>query len=186
MKPQILTLFLLLPVVCFSQEAEAQKIFVNGKELTKKTINTLESYYKIKIVDGRYWYDRDSGLWGIEGQPVMGIILAGMNLGDELKEDASAGDSGVFINGREITRYELAELVKMTQSYITPGRYWLDANGFVGHEGMPAVANLFQIAAQYYGRNNQSTFYRNHYTGTGSGSDGDTFYVIGKGFSYIN
>jgi len=186
MKSLILSLTLLMLFTSVSQPAEAQNVFVNGKALSSETIQMLESYYKIKCKDGRYWYDRESGLWGIEGQPAQGIILPGMDLGGNMRADASAGSTDVFINGREITLYELAELVNMTQTYITPGRYFLNSKGYAGLEGMPVSVNLFQIASRYYGQNKQSGFYRNRYTGIGSGSSGSTFYVIGKEFSYIN
>jgi len=186
MKSHVLLSILFLSINFYSQMANAQKVIVNGKTLSSKTVQTLEFYYKIKIQNGRYWYDRKSGLWGIEGQPARGIILTGMNLGGSLKADASAGKSGVFINGREITRFELGELVKITQTYIPPGRYWLDEKGYAGPVGQRATANLFKIAARYYGQNNQTSFYRNRYTGIGSGNSGGTFYVIGKDFSYTH
>jgi len=186
MKRYITFLILFLSNVTLSLPADAQKVIVNGKALSSETIHTLESLYKIKIMDGRYWYDRESGLWGIEGQPARGIILAGMNLGGSLPADASAGNSGVFINGREITRFELGELVKMTQTYIPTGYYWLDEKGYAGPVGQRATANLFKIATRYYEQNNQRGFYRNRYTGIGSGNSGGTFYVIGKDFSYTH
>lgn len=169
-----------------SEPAVAQRVIVNDRPLSSETILALESYYRIKIQPGRYWYDHQSGLWGIEGEPVKGILIANLNLGGPLKASASGGSSDVFINGREITHYELSELEKMTHTRISAGRYWLAANGLAGPEGGPALANLFQIARQYYNQGNGSSMYRNFYTGTGSGGDGDTFYVIGEDFSYTN
>lgn len=191
-KPSLLILLLLFAGLFFtviladSEPAAAQRVFVNDKSLTNETVLALEDYYKIKVLPGRYWYDHRSGLWGIEGSPAQGIMIAGLDLGGSLQATASGGSSGVFINGREITHYELSELEKMTRTRIPTGRYWLAANGLAGPEGQPAQANLYQIAAQYYNQNNRSSFYRNSYTGIGSGGDGDTFYVIGEDFSYTN
>lgn len=188
MKPRIL-FFILFSILGLTpvKNLFAQKVIVNDEPLSRGTIQTLAGYYRIQIREGRYWYDQRSGLWGIEGRPVQGIIRAGLNLGvGPLKSDASAGKSDVFINGREITQYELAELVKMTGSAIQAGRYWLNANGMAGREGESAVVNLFQVAARYYRQNGRSGFFRNSYTGMGGGSSNGTFYIIGKDFSYTN
>lgn len=182
----VIAAFLCMIILLKSETATAQNVIVNDKPLSSETIQVLENYYRIKVQPGRYWYDHQSGLWGIEGEPARVIFLAGMQLGGSLKASASGGSSGVFINGRELTHFEVNELAKMTQSQIQRGRYWLASNGLAGFEGGVALVNLFQVAHQYYSRSNGSTFYRNSYTGVGSGGDGNTFYVIGKDFSYTN
>jgi len=180
----LLLILILLPFLGVSQVRQNRKVIVNHEALSNDIIRALENSYRIKIIDGHYWYDRQSGLWGKEGHPVHGIILAGLNLGGKLRPDASGGTSGVYINGREITLYELNELVKMTGAYIQQGSYWLDANGYAGPAGQPAVVNLFQLASQYYEKQNRSSSYRYNYTDIGFGSSGDSFYIIGKDFSY--
>ncbi len=34
------------------------------------------------------------------------------------------------------------------QGPVAPGRYWLDAQGYAGYEGGPAMVNLRQLASQ--------------------------------------
>lgn len=163
---------------------EARPVLVNGQALAEETISILESAYRVKIIPGRYWYDKISGFWGLEGQQPAGIMLAGLNLGGHLQEDASNGDTQIFINGREITKIEMYELIKISGTPVAPGRYWMDAQGWAGKEGQAAIANIYYLANQYYGSNNGNSFYRNGYTDMGSGGNSEGFYIIGEDFSY--
>jgi hypothetical protein len=119
-------------------------IHVNGQALSAETLRALQQVYPVAILPGRYWYDRISGAWGHEGQPIAGQMIAGMALGGPLRADASRGDSGVFINGRHVTAGEKAYLEQLCQVPITPARYWILFNGVGGFEGSPATFNLGQ------------------------------------------
>ena len=125
--------------------AEAQTgIVVNDVELSSETVQALQQIYPVEIVPGRYWYDRVSGAWGPDGEPVAGQMLAGLELGGPLREDASRGDAGVFINGRQITLGEKAFLEQLCQTEVVSGRYWILFNGLGGFEGGPVSFNLRQ------------------------------------------
>ncbi|MDM4768021.1 hypothetical protein [Pelomonas sp. SE-A7] len=119
-------------------------IFVNGAELKPETVQALQQVYPTTVAPGRYWYDALSGAWGVEGQPIAGQLMPGLNLGGTLKAEASRGDSGVFINGRQIQRGEKAYLEMLCQTPVRPARYWIMANGIGGYEGLPASFNLAQ------------------------------------------
>ena len=85
--------FLLAAAAAFAAQDPAP-IVVNGQELTPaeyQQIRTLGQKYRVKVMPGRYWYDRVSGLWGYEGNPAMGAILPGLNLGGALSPRASNG-----------------------------------------------------------------------------------------------
>ncbi|MEZ4824792.1 MAG: hypothetical protein R3C61_00645 [Bacteroidia bacterium] len=179
-----------------SNESDMQTdrvVIINGQRVPENVLQALELQYGVKILEGRYWYDRLNGLWGMEGGPGAGIIMPGMNLGGPLQRNASGGNTGVFINGRELHSVDVSRLQALGTVY--QGRYWLDAYGYFGYEGGPALGNLVQLAQQSggYSRNggsniynqNGNTFYRNGYTGIGGGSDGKTSYVIGSDFSVI-
>src|SRR5262245_55030736 len=88
------------------QEAPARKVAVNGKALSEAEIRALEKRAGGSVKSGSYWYDRVSGAWGHAGGPLAGLIPAGLDLGGPLRADASRGDTGVFINGRQLARVE--------------------------------------------------------------------------------
>jgi len=157
-----------------------QEVFVNDKKIDSTTVILLETVYQVKIQPGSYWYDSFSGAWGLQGKATSGIMLANLNLGGKLKSNASNGNTGVFVNGRELPKSELYAMQTLLNDYIAPGYYWVDAYGNAGVAGQPASTNLYQLDQQQ-----KSTFYRNSYTGTGSGSSGGTFYIFGEDFSYI-
>ena len=81
-----------------------------------------------------------TGLAGIEGGSCAGFMNAGIPLGGPLSPGASGGDTGVFINGRELHRLDVAALGLLGP--ILRGRYWIDGHGNFGWEGRPVVGNL--------------------------------------------
>lgn len=119
-------------------------IIVNGAALDEPTLQQL-AQAGVNLPAGRYWYDAESGAWGLQGQPASGFTYAGMLLGGKLQRNASAGSSRVFINGRELPQAEIAALRQYGLN-PSPGRYWLDAAGNAGREGEGPVVNLFQAA----------------------------------------
>jgi hypothetical protein len=86
-----------------------------------------------------------NGSWGQKGGPTEGFIMPGLNLGGPLREDASNGDTGVFINGRQLHRVDVARL--MLLGPVNKGRCWMDAQGNIGLEGQPPFANIW-VAVQ--------------------------------------
>lgn len=79
----------------------------------------------MRILDGRYWYDKVSGASGMEGGAALGRVHPGLKLGGALRADASGGGqgrlSGAFINGRELHPHDGAALQQITPAI--PGRY---------------------------------------------------------------
>lgn len=128
-------------------QMERDHVFINGVKVPQETLGALERAYGVPIQPGRYWYDKQSGLWGVEGLPLGGQIAQNLDLGGPLKADASKGDTGVFINGRELPIEEVAVLQQLGP--VIPGRYWMNAQGVGGVEGGPAIFNIgAAIAAQ--------------------------------------
>jgi hypothetical protein len=148
-----------------------QSIFVNGAKLQLETVRSLETYYGVQMISGRYWYDKTSGLWGFEGGPAMGQMMPAMNLGGSLKPNASGGNTGVFVNGRELHPLEVRHLLQVFGQVI-PGRYWLNAQGVGGFEGGPPMFNL--NPRTYGGASGQGYLRRG--PGGSTGSDGNCFY----------
>jgi hypothetical protein len=54
---------------------------------------------------GNFWYDPASGLWGVMGREAFGVLQPGLPYGP-VSPTASAGNTGVFINGRQINLTE--------------------------------------------------------------------------------
>ena len=135
---------------CFAFTAFAadrtQAVYVNNAGLGAEKIKAIEQFYRVRLQSGRFWYDRLSGLWGLEGGPTVGQISPGLDLGGPLRASASNGDTGVFINGREIHFLELRYLQKLF-GHVVQGRYWLNAEGIGGFEGGPPQFNI-RLASQ--------------------------------------
>jgi hypothetical protein len=159
------------------RESSPRYVVVNRVRLNDGTIQALEARYGGRIVNGEYWYDRACGAWGLEGGQTLGFIHAGYNFGGALRRDASRGNTGVFVNGRELHRLDVAALQQLGPVYR--GRYWLDARGNVGYEGSPAFVNLVQLAqsGQNQGRRRGSILSGMYDSGVGR--------VLGDG-SYIS
>jgi hypothetical protein len=127
-----------------SQETLRQ-VFVNGKQLRDDQINVLEQKYSSPLPNGYYWYDRMCGAWGIIGGPVLCTLEPNHDIGGPLQPGASGGNTGVFINGRELHYLDIA-LLQRVVPMIIHGRWWLDVYGNFGNEGGPMLGNLWTLA----------------------------------------
>ena len=103
---RVLTTFTPLLLVCglsgIAHGAAPAEVIVNGIALKSEQVNFLQQQYSVRVLPGRYWYDAVSGVWGVEGGPTRGQIYPGLALGGRLRADASQGNTGVFVNGREL------------------------------------------------------------------------------------
>jgi hypothetical protein len=134
-------------------------VVINNSVLTKEQIGELVKRYGIEPKPGNYWYDPVSGLFGVTGYPSYGFMYPGHKFGI-LKRNASSGNTGVLLNGRELPQSEWAVFSYVIGYYVQPGSYWMDERGNVGYEGNSSpVLNLFVLARQ------------NGYSGKGSGGD---------------
>jgi len=153
---------------------EKDKVIVNGDAISRSDMDAFEMAFGVRIPSGKYWYDRISGAWGPEGKPTAGFTIPGMRLGGQLKENASKGDSGVFVNGRELPKEDVKALNRIG---IQPkkNRYWLDAYGNCGLENGPFLMNIVEYARQngYSGGS-----YLQRTSGGYVGGDGSTSYFF--------
>jgi hypothetical protein len=169
-----------------------RSVVINAVRLSDQAVHALEQAYRTRIQDGNYWYDRRTGAWGGEGGPTVGFVLAGLNIGGHLRADASKGDTGVFVNGRELHRLDVLGLMQITPVYR--GRYWVDAQGNGGYEGGPAFFNLVQLAraaaSRRGGAGGGPWSYNSKYFGSvGGDGQGFLFYsgkdAAGNSYSYF-
>ena len=123
-------------------------VVINNVTLSPEQIAELEKTYGIKPQPGKYWYDARCGLYGVVGYAAYGFMLPGHNFGT-LERGASRGNTGVFVNGRELPMNEYTVWSYIVGNWIQPGSYWLDQNGNAGYEGNPMpVINLYAAAQQ--------------------------------------
>lgn len=128
-------------------QSGSRNVEINDVRLTDDHINHMERKYKLHIPDGVYWYDRNCGAWGMKGGPTKGFALAGLDLGGPLKEKASNGNTGVFVNGRQLHWQDVLGLRQLLGT-VWPGRFWVDAWGNYGFEGGMYLGNLWVIVRQ--------------------------------------
>lgn len=175
------------------------QVVVNGVRLSNRELAQLVLMAGGQPVEpGCYWYDKRSGMWGWEGQPSAGDLPPDLDLGGALRADASAGDSGVLMNGRELTTLEVQRFGAIGGPR-RPGRYWMNARGVGGPEGRSAsfnlaagIMNAAQAAAQaaveaaepqVEGAAPNDTLYQSG--DTHGGVQGDCVYMSGSDFSYV-
>ena len=167
---------------------EAQ-VRINGSVLTPELIQEFEALYQVRPVPGDYWYDAMSGLYGTMGQQATGMMMPGHLLG-ELPENASKGDTSVFINGRELTNIEVSYIARLLDTQAIPGRYWLDAFGNLGVEGLPIpLVNFYEVSRMRFGSGGGDNFWSSHFSAGNSDSGNTRGYVsvpghgpVGYGF----
>ena len=143
MRPLAAVLLLILTTSSGFSQSDSDQLVINEKVLDAeemKIIHDLERQFGAKAVPGRYWYDPHSGLYGAEGYGAFGQTFPNLRIGGKLQSDASNGDTGVWVNGRQLHRTDVAYLQQCTP--VIPGRYWLDARGNGGVEGGPIQWNL--------------------------------------------
>lgn len=122
-----------------------REVYINRVRLDQQTLQALESQSQLPIANGRYWYDVYSGAWGVEGGPTAGLVSAGLQLPAPIPADISGGGTGIFINGREIHPFDQQALYQLF-GVTYQGDFWMDAQGYIGHVGGPAIANLLQAS----------------------------------------
>src|SRR5215831_4807080 len=67
----------------------SRSVWFNRVPLTPSLLDDFEMISGNRLPDGRYWYDRVSGLWGREGAGPFGTTQPGLEWGASLREDAS-------------------------------------------------------------------------------------------------
>jgi hypothetical protein len=125
-----------------AQTSSGTGVFINQREITRQQLEAIKQTYGAAAPPGRYWYDPRSGLYGKWGFEAAGYIRPGHDFGP-LPANASNGNTGVIINGREINMTE-AMFFQRIFGAVYQGRWWLDGQtGNVGLEGNPTpIANV--------------------------------------------
>jgi hypothetical protein len=163
-------------------------IIINDIVLSREQIQEIKNRYGIEPKPGNYWYDSTSGLYGVTGYPSYGFMYPGHNFGT-LSRNASAGNTGVIINGRELPQLEWAVWSYILGYYIQPGNYWFDSQGNAGNVGINVpVVNLFVAARQntYSGKGGSGdNFWSSRFGAGNSNADNTQGYVSVPGYGPV-
>jgi hypothetical protein len=122
-----------------------RSVIINGTRLGDQDVAALERAYRVRVTDGDYWYDSMTGAWGRRGGPVEAFVMPGLNLGGPLQANASNGDTGVFVNGRELHRIDVMRLQQIGVP-VQQGRFLMDSYGNVAYENGAYIGNILQAA----------------------------------------
>jgi len=164
------------------------EVIINNIPLSKDQITKMKSRYGNEPLAGNYWYDSSSGLYGVKGYPAYGFMYPGHNFGT-ISRNASAGNTNIIINGRELPQIEWAVWSYILGYYIQAGNYWLDSLGNAGYVGnnVPLV-NLFVAAQQnaYSGKGGSGdNFWSSRFGAGNSNADNSQGYVSVPGYGPV-
>lgn len=110
------------------------RVYVNGFPISDRAVRKAEKLAG-SICSGNYWYDYHAGFWGVMGRPCLGMIppyIPEFNF--PMPKNCAGGNTGVFVNGRELHQKDLDLLVTRGLS-DSPGRsYVVENSGKVSDE----------------------------------------------------
>lgn len=171
-----------------AQAEQGTGVFINQKPVPQAQLDELKKLYGAAPPPGRYWYDPRSGLYGNWGYEAAGYIRPGHDFG-AVPADASKGDTGVFINGRQINLTE-AQFFQRLFGAVYQGQWWLDGQtGNVGLEGNTTpVANVV-AAMQQTNRSGGGGVgggyrWRDNINGASGGAENGCVWINSPGSSY--
>ncbi|GAB2224835.1 hypothetical protein Drorol1_Dr00005612 [Drosera rotundifolia] len=131
-------------ISCPANWLSPNQVRVNGSPLNLEELMVLQNCPRPprNLKPGSYWYDRGSGLWGMEGHKPCQLITHSLKIHEPLKRNASNGNTNFTINNREITRVELLFLKWSGVPCAGLSSLWLSADGKFAEDGQKARMSL--------------------------------------------
>lgn len=114
-----------------STENGRPSVLVNGQQIPHHLLKKAEKLAG-PIEPGDYWYDFRAGFWGVMGQPCLGIISPYIEeFNHPMPASCAAGNTGVFVNGRELHQIDLDLLTSRGLSVMRNKKYIIEFTGRV-------------------------------------------------------
>ncbi|XP_057802572.1 uncharacterized protein LOC131017848 [Salvia miltiorrhiza] len=115
-------------------ELGTSQVFVNGRLIPENLVQKAELLAG-PIQSGEYWYDIRAGFWGVMGFPCLGIIMPNIEeFNYPMPEKCAAGNTGVFVNGRELHQKDLDLLAGRGLPILSGRAYLVKISGEVVDE----------------------------------------------------
>ncbi|KAF8112996.1 hypothetical protein N665_0058s0093 [Sinapis alba] len=107
------------------------EVWVNGHLIPEDKVISAEKQAG-PVQAGNYWYDYRAGFWGVMGNPCLGIIPPFIEeFSRPMPDNCGAGNTGVFVNGRELHERDLELLTSRGLPRGKNRSYIVDISGRV-------------------------------------------------------
>ncbi|XP_073051967.1 uncharacterized protein [Primulina eburnea] len=121
-------------------------VFVNGHVIPDRVVKKAENLAG-PIQPGEYWYDKCAGFWGVMGHPCLGIVMPNIEeFNYPMPKNCAAGNTGVFVNGRELHQKDLDLLTSRGLPITRPRSYNIEISGKVIDERTGEELDLGKLA----------------------------------------